>query len=240
MQIRLPQRPSTAVAALVALAALVTAPAALAQRYDDRTHTLRIRGGIFEPDGESRYWEESALDFTGGPEDFEDAILGADYRLGLSGRLGLLVSVNGYSGSSDRTYLDFVDNFGDEIAHEATLDIASVTAGLTLHLAPRHFAVQPYVGAGGGLYAWELQESGDFIDFGFDPPDVFSDTFISEGTATGYFFLAGVDVPLTPNVALFAEGRWHRVEDELADDFEGFGDIDLSGRAITGGVALTF
>jgi hypothetical protein len=47
-------------------------------------------------------------------------------------------------------------------------------------------------------------------------------------------------VPLTQNLALFAEGRWHRVEDELSDDFDGLGDIDLGGREISAGLAFTF
>jgi hypothetical protein len=43
-----------------------------------------------------------------------------------------------------------------------------------------------------------------------------------------------------PSFAVFAEGRWHNAEDELSDDFEDFGDLDLSGRELTGGISWTF
>jgi hypothetical protein len=40
--------------------------------------------------------------------------------------------------------------------------------------------------------------------------------------------------------AFFAEGRWDSAEDELTDDFEGLGDIDLAGQQISAGVSWRF
>lgn len=225
--------------ALALVAGLALAPALQAQRYDDRSHMFRVRAGLYELEGDSDYWDDAAFEFTGDVDDFEDVVAGLDYRLGLgNGRLGLLISASGYGGESDRAYRDFTDNFGDEIVHTATLDIAAFTAGLTIHLAPRHAAVQPYVGAGGGVYLYDLEERGEFIDF--DTFEIFDEVFITDGNATGYFFLAGIDIPVSQNLALFAEGRWHRAEDELSDDFDGLGDIDLGGREISAGLAFTF
>lgn len=231
--------PWIAAACLALVAALVWAPAAQAQRYDDRSHMFRVRAGLYQLEGDSTYWDDAEVEFTGDVDDFEDVVAGLDYRMGLgSGRLGLLVSASGYGGESDRSYRDFVDNFGDEIVHTASLDVAAFTAGLTLHLAPRHAAVQPYVGAGGGVYLYDLEERGEFIDF--DDGEIFDELFVTDGNATGYFFLVGLDVPVSRNLALFAEGRWHRVEDELSDDFDGLGDIDLGGREISAGLAFSF
>ncbi|MGD2114132.1 MAG: hypothetical protein PVG07_03705, partial [Acidobacteriota bacterium] len=164
-------RPTVGAALLaVLLAAVVAAPAAA--QYSHRDHTLRFRAGLFEPDGESAYWNDTAELFSGAPEDFEDTILGIDYRLGLGEHLALMISASGYEGQDTRNYLDFVDTLDREIRHEATLDVASFTAGLMLRFAPRA-AVSPYVGAGGGIYAWELTERGRFIDFGTPDREIF-------------------------------------------------------------------
>lgn len=229
---------TSAAAAAGLLAVLFAAPAS-AQYGTVRDHTLRVRAGLFEPDGESEYWEDTADLFTGAPEDFEDTLLGFDYRMGLGDHLALLVSASGYEGEDERHYLDFVDARGNEIFHDAQLDVTSLTAGLVLRLSPRK-ALSPYVGAGGGLYSWELSEVGDFIDFGSPGLDIFRAAFEDEGDTFGWYLQAGLEVNLAYGWGLFAEGRWHDAEDELGDDFEGFGDLDLSGREIAAGVAWTF
>jgi opacity protein-like surface antigen len=231
---------STALAALAAIliAGLAAGPASA--QYYDREHTLRFRAGLFEPDGESQYWDDTAGLFTGDASDFEDTLVGFDYRMSLGGEhLALLLSASDYSGEDHRTYLDFVDDTGGEIRHTASLDITSLTAGLVLRFAP-HAAVSPYIGAGGGLYSWTLEERGRFIDFGSPGLDLFRSDFQDEGDTFGYYVQAGLDIPLGAGWALFAEGRWHEADDELSGDFEGLGTLDLSGREISAGASWTF
>jgi opacity protein-like surface antigen len=152
-----------------------------------------------------------------------------------------MFSGDAYGAEEDLAYRDFGDERDRDIFHTTTLDIASLTAGLTFNLTGRGAAVVPYLGVGGGVYFWNLEESGDFIDFG-DPDDlvIFTGTFDESGEALGWYWLAGVEVPLGAQWAFFAEGRWHQVEDELAGDFAGFGDLDLSGRQINGGFSWRF
>lgn len=231
-------------AAIVALALIAVAGSAVpaSAQYYGGDHTIRFRGGLFEPDGESAYWDDSAAIFTGDASEFEDAVLGFDYRmdLGNNRRLGLLLSVSGFEGQDEREDLRFVDLEGFPIVHEATLQVTALTAGLTFNFAPRA-PVRPYVGVGGGYYLWDLEESGDFVFVGEEFDEIFTDTFQDDGGTLGYFWLAGFEVPINPNWALFAEGRWHRAEDDLGGpDFEDFGELDLSGREISGGVSWTF
>ena len=227
-----------AAAAAITLCALA-APASA--QYYGGDNTIRIRGGLFEPEGDSEYWDDTEARFTGEASDLEDAIIGFDYQrdLGGGGRLTLLVSAAGFEGQDDREDLLFVDEFGFPVVHTATLTVASFTAGLNLNLLP-HGPVQPYVGAGGGYYVWELEESGDFVFSGPQFDEIFTERFVDEGATLGYYFLAGVAVPIGESWGIFAEGRWHRAEDELSDDFEGFGDLDLSGREISAGFSWTF
>ena len=55
--------------------------------------------------------------------------------------------------------------------------------------------------------------------------------------AYGGYWLAGLDVPISRDLSLFAEGRWTKVDDELDKDFEGFGKLDLSGREVSLGLS---
>ena len=229
----------------VVLLLLAAAPAA-AQRHgryrggDPADHALRLRVGGFVPDGDSSYWDEKALDFTGGAEDMDDLSFGLDYRLDVTPHFSLLFGGTAFTGETDQHYIDFTDEFGDDIEHTTSLDITSLTLGATFHFAGPEAVIRPYVGAGGGLYSYSFEESGDFIDFNPPPEEIFSGTFIAEGETFGYYLLAGLEVPVSRSVALFAEGRWQRAEDELGDDFEGFGDLDLSGRDISAGLTWRF
>lgn len=220
-----------------ALGLLAAALPASAQSRDD--HEFRLRAGLFEPDGGSDYWRDNFDQYIEDKSDYEGPAFGLDYRLGLGGRLGLLFSVDGTDVENTRPYRDFVDNRGRDIVNTARLELTSATVGLMIYLAPTHAPIQPYVGAGGGLYGYTLSEDGDFVDFG-NHNAVFNDSFETTGTALGYYLQAGLDVPISNSFSLFAEGRWHRAKDELDGDFDGFGDLDLASRTITGGLAFKF
>jgi opacity protein-like surface antigen len=227
---------AAAMAALVAVAA----PAA-AQNYRPIVdNSFRLRLGQFEPQGESRYWDDNFDVFTGGIEQFDDISFGGDFILALSGRHALMFSGDIYEGEDSQAYIDFVDELGSPIVHDTRLTIASATVAYVFSFTGRDASVVPYVGVGGGIYAWELEESGDFIDFGVNPPEIFTDTFRDSNTALGYFYLAGVEVPVGTRWSVLVEGRWQELDQELGDDFETLGDIDLSGRHIYGGFAWRF
>lgn len=218
---------------------LLAALPALAQRggrryYPEREGAFRIHLGAFQPEGDSEYWVNKEEDFTGSVDDFENVSFGLDYLLPLSNRLSVMFSGSLYEGDTTNAYRDFEDNFGDRIRHDTTLGIASGTVGLLLHLTGPDFAIQPYIGAGGGGYAWELEESGDFVDRNLD---IFSADLRSEGVAFGYYWLAGLEAPITPRLSIFAEGRWTRVDDDLSDDLENLGTIDLGGREFAAGLS---
>ena len=49
-----------------------------------------------------------------------------------------------------------------------------------------------------------------------------------------------MEIPLSNGLSIFAEGRWLRADDELDEDFEDFGTLDLSGRDMRAGIAWRF
>jgi len=229
---------SKALRMTLALAGLLLAvtPAWAQQRrgFYERDGAFRVHLGVFQPEGDSEYWDSIENEFTGGVDDLENASFGLDYLLPINRNFSLQFSGTGYAGETTQSYRGFVDNFGDRIRHDTTLAIASATIGVVVHPFGSDAAVSPYIGAGGGSYFWTLEEEGDFIDRN---DDIFFATYEDDGVAFGYYYLVGLEAPITRRMSIFGEGRWTNADDELSDDFEGFGDIDLSGRTFLVGLS---
>lgn len=207
-------------------------------RYNEPS--FRIQLGEFQPDGDSRYWDDSAFDFDRTAKDFEDTTLGVSYIRPLGKRLGLQISGLFYEGNEDLAYLRFEDQFGNDIVHTTELELSAFTLGLIYKLAGPDAALVPYIGAGGGLYAWRLSEAGDFIDFSDPQREVFEDFFEDKGEDLGFYFTTGLEVPLADTWSLFAEARWDSAEADLAGDFRDLGQLDLSGRSYSAGISWRF
>lgn len=225
---------------ILTLGLCVAAAPGWAQGWYGADHNLRFRLGGFEPEGDSEYWEDKQAGYTGEPSDLQDISLGIEYRVDLNRHFGLLFAGSLYEGEMGQSDRFFEDAAGFDIRHTTRLQIASATVGGVFHLAGRDAAVRPYIGAGGGIYSWTLEEDGEFVDPTPPPPVIFDALLESSGTAFGYYLLGGFEVPIGRQWAFFAEGRWQRVEDELDDDFEGFGDIDLSGTDLGAGLSVRF
>jgi opacity protein-like surface antigen len=206
------------------------------RRSYDRRNEFRLWLGGFRPDATGPYFNSVKRDFTFSNSDLDDVIFGADYILHITPNVGLIFSGSYYQGSGTQAYRDFTDQHGAAIRHDTALDISTFTAGVIFHFAPQ-YPVDPYIGGGGGIYAYRLREAGDFVDFGQPTLPVFSDTLESNGTAFGYFILAGVDFRVSHTVSLFAEGRLSRANKNLTGDFQGAGKINLDGKQIAGGIS---
>lgn len=234
--------------AVVFVLLLTVALPALAQygRGPSRANEFRFRFGLFEPDGDSEYWQfgevnaPGATVFTGDASDFEDLIGGIEYVRYMGPRLGFVLGLSGWEGQEDQAYLFFEDQFGGDIVHTTTVDVSALTAGFLFNLGNRNNRIVPYLGAGAGFYIWNLEEAGDFIDFGVFPLEIFTTRFEDDGEAFGWYWNAGVRIGITRNWSFLAEYRQHDADDSLSGDFEGFGDLDLSGTEMSGGFAWTF
>jgi opacity protein-like surface antigen len=62
----------------------------------------------------------------------------------------------------------------------------------------------------------------------------------SDIIALGYFFDAGLEVRVSPRVALFAEVRRTQVHANLGSDFKGMDPLDLSNQQVQAGLTLRF
>ncbi len=236
---------ATVLLAMLAPAALAGSPRHYPRHVpgsrDGAANQLRLRVGEFRPSGDSDFWDETFDVFTGSASSLDDTLFGLDWRhrIGTTA-VDVEVSVANFDGKATVGYRDYLDTDGAEIRHLAELELQPLTIAVVGYPFGRDRSFRPYVGIGAGFYWWRYREHGDFIDFGVDPPEVFTEAYVSEDTALGWFFEAGVDLMLSPDWSLFVDARWHDVDDELGDDLAGFGTIDLSGNEVSLGVAFHF
>jgi hypothetical protein len=140
----------------------------------------------------------------------------------VEGGLGL-----GYYQRSVRTvYTDLVNTDGTEITQTLKLRIVPFTATVRLVPFGHDKPVQPYIGAGVGVYSWRYSETGQFVDL---QNNVFTGNFVGSGAATGPTILGGVRVPIG-SVGVGFEIRHQSAEGKLPTD-QGFAGtkIDLGG-----------
>ena len=223
--------------ALAALALAVTAQPALAQQ------TLNFTFGYFTLRGEDARTEGDVLAenrefLTFDLDEFNGPLVGAEWLI----PLGEFVEAGAGVSFSRRTvtsvYTDFQANDGSEIAQDLRLRIVPVA--LTLRVLPlgQSSPIQPYIGAGLGIFAWRYSESGDFINFGASGRPIFRDTFAEDGTATGPIALGGIRFA-GDTVSAGAEIRYQSAEGEVGEDFAA-PDIDLGGWSYLFTVGLRF
>jgi hypothetical protein len=199
---------------------------------------FRFYVGLIEPQGDSTYWDDTFDVFTGSPSDFEDWVFGGDYLLPNSKQTGVLFGASYYQGRATQAYRDWVDVDGQDISHTTELSLGDFTAAYIFRLG-RH-NIRPYLGGGAGLLWWDLREQGYFIDFADETLPVVYASYQSDGTTWELFALAGLDVRIGYRSSIFFEGRYRWADDELNNDFAGFGTIDLSGMQFVGGFSWSF
>ena len=152
--------------------------------------------GLFEPND-----DDPTL--TGGGLGGYDT--GGSFDIGIGSRVSPNLAIEGTFGAYG------ADRGPDEVS------VAPLTFGVRLILpAP---VIEPYIGAGLGIYFVSLDEPG--IDD-------------SDTTVGGYGSL-GLDAWLNPRMALNFEGKYHWVEPE----FNGI-DVDVSGWTVSLGVRISF
>lgn len=223
-----------------AILATIASTSVHAQGYSpfDGAASARFRLGLFQPEGNSEAWDALYSGFTGTPEDLEDLSFGADFRWMLNGYSGVQFGFSYFDGASSVEYTDWQAGDGTAIRHQKALELWDLTALWVLRLGNQR--VSPYLGVGGGFLWYELAEGGDFIDFGSESLPIVNTVYFAEGTTYELLGMVGVDVHLTPWWSFLAEGRWREAEDDVGDDYAGYGTLDLSGWELSAGFAFSF
>lgn len=239
----------------VAVAALAAATPAAAQEggkgflFSPPKGGLVIRGGISAPSASSDLFDYATDTLTLGRKDFVGFTLNYEVEAALPDPRFMIVVGSGFStASAPSEFRNWSDNNDQPITQTTRFTRIPVTAGLKAYLTPRgrtigRYAwvparVAPYVSAGGGAMWYKFRQEGDFIDFASASKDVFTGTFQTDGWGPAAYGAAGLDLSLSPHVALTADARYSYARASVGGSFTGFDKIDLGGFAMTLGFNL--
>ena len=164
----------------------------------------------------------------------------------LSPRVDLVIDVAPANRTFGSEYRHFTEN-GRPITQSTRVWQVPINASVRYWVLPRGRSigrlawvpstVALHVGAGGGTRWYRLEQIGDFVDYA--DLSIYTDRLRSQGWALSRHVSAGVSVRLTRRLFAVAEVRqvWSRTA--ASGTFE-FGDIDLNGVQMTGGVEFVF
>jgi hypothetical protein len=208
---------------------------------------LNFRAGYAHANARSDVFDFVIQNLTLDRRSFSGPSMGGDLAITLAPRLDLSFSADyaaATRNSEDRRYLD---NNNLPIQQTTSFRRVPVTANAILYLASRGQSigklawipakVVPWIGAGGGTMWYRLQQEGDFVDY--QTLKVFTTKLESSGWTPEWQGLGGVDLTLTPRVAVTADARYTWAKAALSRDFRNFNDkIDLSGVTATLGFTI--
>jgi outer membrane protein W len=163
--------------------------------------------------------------------DFRGPLVGADYLVGLGDHFDAGVGVGFYQRTVPTVYTDFVNTNGTEIEQDLKLRVVPFTATVRWLPMGHHNGIEPYIGAGVGVFNYRYSESGQFLA---TDNSIFRGTFVGSGTATGPVILGGIRVPVG-SWGVGGELKYQSAEGKLPAD------QDFSGSKIDiGGLSYTF
>ncbi len=207
---------------------------------------VNLKLGIFIPDGDSNFWNDSEEVFTLNVEDMDDILAGIDFGIAINPRMEFSIGIEYFDVTTGSEYRDYIGSDGFPITHDTSLEILPVQASLKIlpggrYTEGRYMALSkiiPYIGGGIGFYLWEYRESGEFIDFG--DMSVYPEIYVSDGVAVGAHVMGGIEIPFDPYWSVMMEAKYSKVDDTLNKDFSDFGTIDLSGWSFILGTSFRF
>ena len=211
------------------LALATASPAAAQQTLNFSLGYFAVRGEDARVDGDVLTENRSLLVYD--ISDFSGATVGGEWLVPLGeyfeGGAGVAFS----RGTVASVYEDFVDDDGTEIDQDLRLRIVPISFTIRVLPLGQSSGVQPYFGAGLGIFNWRYSESGEFVDFGTSRPTIFRDSFVESGSETGPVVLGGIRFA-TSTFSAGGEVRYHSADAALGSEFALLTDeprIDLGG-----------
>jgi hypothetical protein len=182
------------------------------------------------------------------PDDFNAPGFGLDLSFTVTPRLDVQYGLDYSNARVMSEYRDFVDNNRLPITQETRLRELNFGGNIKVALTERgrevsRFAwvprrVVPYVGGGGGVLWFDVNQTGDFVDF--VDLSIFTDVFRSRGWTPSAQVFGGVDLRLFKRLYVMFDGRYLWAAGELGRDWIDFDPIDLAGFRLSGGINVVF
>lgn len=224
----------------VAAAGAILAPASAQAQItrvnpSDHRQAIGINLGGFFPRAEDSRVEGDVLNtdlqsLVFNIKDFNSGSIAGEWLVGLGDFLEAGVGIGFHQRTVPSIYAAFTNDDGSEIAQDLKLRVVPMTA--TVRFLPiGRASVEPYIGAGIGVFNWHYSEVGDFVDFAPSPPEVFHHRYVADGNAVGPVILAGIRAPFADVWDIGGEVQYRRAEGNTKPEETGLLDskIDLGG-----------
>ena len=158
---------------------------------------------------------------------FDAPTVGGEWLVALGDKFDAGLGIGFYQRTVPTVDNAFVNDDGSEIRANLRLRIVPFTATIRVLPLGHHAPIQPYVGAGVGVFAWRYSETGEFVDS--TDNSTYDGNFVGSGTKTGPVVLGGVRAPIGSTAVGF-EVRYQSAKGSLPAG-QGFAGstIDLGG-----------
>ncbi len=159
-------------------------------------------------------------------KDFGTATVGGEWEFPLISHVDGSLGIGFSSKSVPSVNANLVHTDQTDIQQTLKLRIVPFTAIVRFLPLGHDAPVQPYIGAGVGVFSWRYSETGEFVD---SNNNVFRDNSVGSGWSTGPVVIGGVTVPLG-SLGIGFEARYQSAKGNLPGNqaFSGT-KIDLGG-----------
>jgi hypothetical protein len=199
---------------------------------------FQLKIGLFQPSMDSDLWEINMENLALGKQDMLEIFYGAEYEFFIKNILSISLEGGHYQKTIYSQYRDWEYEDGTPIYQNLSLRITSFELDFNLYPLGYKNLTFPFIGAGVGLYAWQYEQWGDFINF--------DDLTVQEGYAetstytVGFNGKAGIGVRFGHFFAMTLEAKYRYLKGQMSSFFEGFEKLDLSGFQFNLGFCFFF
>jgi hypothetical protein len=160
-------------------------------------------------------------------KDFGTPTVGGEWEFPLISHVDGSLGIGFSSRSVPSVYSNLVNSDQTEIQQTLKLRIVPFTAIVRFLPLDHGAPIQPYIGAGVGVFSWRYSETGAFVDFSDN--SVFRANYVGSGTTAGPVVIGGLSFPVG-SWAIGGEIRYQSARGNLPAD-QGFAGpkIDLGG-----------
>lgn len=148
-----------------------------------------VRGEDARAAGDQIKFDRTFLAFN--TSDFNGAAVGGEWLVPLGGYFEGGAGIGFSRRTVPSVYTNYTDTTGAEIQQELRLRIVPIAFTLRVLPLGQTEPIQPYFGAGVGVFNWRYSESGDFIDFAHNN-NVYRASYVGTGTNAGPVVLGGI------------------------------------------------
>ncbi|MEW6456903.1 MAG: hypothetical protein AB1410_09370 [Acidobacteriota bacterium] len=143
-----------------------------------------------------------------------------------------------YERSKVTSYRDYEYSDGSPITQTLKLKITPLEINMKYYPLGLLGTMIPYFGAGTGIYFWNYQQEGDFIDF--NDYSIFTGSYNTSTQDFGANLRAGLIFKISNSIGLTGDAKYIWLKGKLSDEFQGFEKFDLNGFYFSFGISFLF